>query len=206
MAILTETQLITASATETGSPLHYTITVTAVKNIGWSTTNAYESGHPNLLYFAAHNSLMTVAVWNTATSSHDSIQIFFGKQGSASSTYKLNTRSINGHKVAINALALDSRDSEQVAFGVGYVYDPHVMPENMSKCVIWEFAGASNDNTLTEFTYSYSVNCAEEEMFIDVAFTSIWTTSPDESSMVALSDFINPSTSRHQSFYFLSRF
>jgi hypothetical protein len=80
LALLTETQLILATGLVNGSPLHFTLTVTSVKNLGWSTMNSHESGHPNLLYFAAHSSLMTVAVWNTGHRFHDSIQIYFGKQ------------------------------------------------------------------------------------------------------------------------------
>jgi len=44
-------------------------------------------------------------------------------------------------------------------------------------------------------------------MFIDVAFTNQWTTGPDESSMVALSEYREPGgPGMHQSFYFLNRF
>ena len=73
-------------------------------------------------------------------------------------------------------------------------------------CLIWEFAGGSNSATLTDFTYAYAVGCADDEMFVDVAFTDHWTTSPEENSMVALSDFRVPNTGLHQSFYFLKRF
>ena len=89
----------------------------------------------------------------------------------------------------INALKTDYRDTRQIAFGIGHLYDNSEV--NPNRCVIWEFTGTTKEDAF-EMSYQYSVRCNPGEHFIDAAFTTAWKIeSNDQSSIAALTDFRN---------------